>query len=661
MKHFVFLIAAACIFPAPLSAQDQDTRAALAISYLKRVAKGELDIAKHTALSPNCSIARRKIIRERLKLLQSSYLRKDDNYSLEAIKADGQFAAALIRAEHPSTPLTSRIFAIALLHKKDGWKASPLPGSFANTGYGYDEKVEKTIKSLEHWMAAEKIKRETAHRTQAATEFQAALAKIENEMQLDKFSAQESVRNLIEQCRSKSLMRVLASMGAASGALTESLENTISTVSRGLAIDEQENDWQCVTSRASVYAIMNIDDKRSEIAVGFYNPMLRKQSKVLYFPFEKKDGKTFARLSPMLTVALLPENERWQLRWRNRREDERNLLLKIPATILSKIEPKTVESPEKLLATFLSKIKSDQFQGAIELLPGKGHHFEKEKEQAAMLTNLATLWKGLAKVKSSPRPQFEIIKEGSLALAPLQYALPNKPGRFQTWNLWMLRSKDGWQLVPENTIKSIQNDKLLLSMKALEKRLASMTLNQRKEISRKMLSQVSKIKPENLKQAVSEKEAIALFKKFRGHLRSDDNQAALSCCAVLIGTDDSRTLKNFNYALRGVDDHIKDDRILGVITSGVWSGISARTQSRLAGTHDYPVYLCLHTAKGPKILLDIDLRHASNKGRKLINTSNWDKLKKNVPAKAFKQIQTIFTQHEKLVAQDKEAEKKLHE
>ncbi len=663
MKLLITILAGLSTLTLPLFAQEKDSniKSQLAINYLKKVAQGELDIAKDTALSPNCSISRRKSIREHLNLLQSNYLRENDTFTVESVKDGDQFSAVLIRAENPSAPLSSRVFSIALIRKKDGWKPAPLPDSFANTDYGYDEAVENTVKNLEKWMATEKIKRETAHRNKATNEFQSALAKIEKELNPTKLNARTAVENFIELCRSKDLMKILASMGAASGALQESLEDTISVVSGGLEVDDLENDWQVVTNRSSVYEVMNVDEKRNEVAVGFYNPMLRRQSKVLYFPIVKKENKTFVRLSPMLMIALLPEDERWQQRWRHRREDERNLVVKIPATILKNTKTIPADSPEKLLETFLSIVKANQFKGAIELLPRKGHHFEKEKEQAIVLANLATLWQGLNGVKSSPAPKITVVKEELLALAPLQYALPNNPGRFQTWNLWMLKGEQGWHLVPQNSMNTIEDEALQLSKKKLLEQLVKMTQNQRKELSQKMLSQVLTIKPASLGEAVNESDAIKLFKQYRNHLRGDDNQAALGCCAVLDGTDDTRTLKNFNYALRGVDDHIKDDRILGVITAGKWSGISVRTESKLAGTHDYPVYLCLNTSKGARILLDIDLRHPSNKGRKLLNKSNWGKLKNAVPAETLKQVETIFAKHEKLVTADKDAEKKLHE
>ena len=197
MKQLTITLFVSLVFFLPGLAQEKDPKGELAITYLKRIAKGELDLAKHTALSPNCSIARRKIIRDRINLVQSEYLREDDSLTFEAVKDEGQFSAILIRADHPSSPLSSRIFSVALLQKDGAWKVAPLPGSFANTAYGYDENVEKQVKNLENWMTIEKVKREINYREQAANKFEAKLAEIEKQLQLEKRTAQKSVSHFI--------------------------------------------------------------------------------------------------------------------------------------------------------------------------------------------------------------------------------------------------------------------------------------------------------------------------------------------------------------------------------------------------------------------------------------------------------------------------------
>jgi hypothetical protein len=104
--------------------------------------------------------------------------------------------------------------------------------------------------------------------------------------------------------------------------------------------------------------------------------------------------------------------------------------------------------------------------------------------------------------------------------------------------------------------------------------------------------------------------------------------------------------------LRGARDHNGDDLVLGVHRSGKWIGISLRTQSKVSESFDYPLYLVVNTKDGPKVLLDIDLRYATNKGRKLINSRNWKKLKNTLPEDSLTHIQTLFNQHEKLSKTD---------
>lgn len=86
-----------------------------------------------------------------------------------------------------------------------------------------------------------------------------------------------------------------------------------------------------------------------------------------------------------------------------------------------------------------------------------------------------------------------------------------------------------------------------------------------------------------------------------------------------------------------------------------------RTQSKTSGTHDYPMYLFLNTNNGAKILLDIDLRYPSNKGRSIINKKNWDKIEKNFPNDSLKRVETIFVAHEKITLKNIQEEKKIHE
>lgn len=658
MITFIILL---CIHTASLNAQEKTAKTVseLAMSYLKKIAHGDLDIARDTALSSNCSSSRRIKIREHLTFIQQNYFRKNDTFSLELLKEGKQFSAVLIRVENTAAPLNTRIISVAMAREKDGWKPAPLPNSFTNIDYGYEESVEKEIKHLEKWMAIEKIKREISIREKATSKFQSLLEKYEKELQPNKIDAGTAVLKFIDACQHNNLMRALASMGAASDALDDPLNDTINYVSNGLEIRTPNSEWQFLTNSSSIYNIMNIDKNRNEVAVGFYNPLMRTSARILYFPVKEKGGKTFVCLSPLLKAALTTDGIKGTRHLAiHQRDDEQKLIRQIPSVIFKHIEAQPAESPEQLIEKFLA---AKNFKYAVALLPSKELLKPTEKEQFPLLENLAFLCQGLNSVKSLPKPSITIAREGLLAAAPLEYRVPNKPGTFQTWQLWMIKGDKGWHLIPKKSIETIVDEKIKQKIKGLSDKLDTITKNQRKERSKKMLSHVTNINLVELKEAVIKQKAINLFKLYRSRLRSYDYASALDCCAMLDSSNNTRTLKNFDYAIRGASDHTKDDLILGVVKSGKWSGVSVRTQSKTTGAHDFPLYLFLNTNNGAKILLDIDLRYPTNKGRSIINQSNWDKLKKNIPNEALKQVETIFAAHEKITAKNIQEEKKLHE
>lgn len=623
-----------------------------ALSYLNHLSKGELDIEKHTALSPHCGLQRRKTIRERIAFLQKNDFRQGDTFSIESTKVENHLAAVLVRATNPAAPLSDRIHAVALVKDKKEWQPAPLPGSFSNTGYGYDETIELTVRTLEHWMAREKILRETQRREKAAAEFKTTIAAVEQKAGLDAMSPEEAVIHFLKQCREKNLLGILAAMGAASDQLLEPLDTTIDIVSQGLRNSPKSSDWHLLTNRSVIAQVLKEDHTRNEVALGCLNPMERETSKILYFPIHKSGGKTFVRLAPMLKVALLPENERRAQRWRHHHGDENELKKMLPAAILKNSRPCNYPSPQKLREHFLRSVANNDFTDAIRLLPRKGDYFGKEENQATMLSSFGSLWQSIQVLSPPPLPPADILQEKSIALAPLQFAKPNRPGESQSIKIWMIKDTDGWHLIGRDPLDKAIKDTLNISSDKLEQRFSSIEKSTQEKHSRNWLSKVVTLTPPLTLDPVKEDEAKLLFANFRTHLRTSKIESALSSCAVLKGTDNIQTLKVFNYAIRGAADHIDDDQLLGMTRAGKWLGVSARTQSKLTGTNDYPLYLIVSSPKGPRIFLDIDLRHATNKGRKLLNKKNWRRLEASLPKESLQHLKTLFAQHSKLATED---------
>ncbi|BDS06179.1 hypothetical protein NT6N_12190 [Oceaniferula spumae] len=652
LSTVLFILGAAIAPTAVVAATDQPQDVKAAISYVKLLSQEKINLTGDTALSPHCELGRRKQIREQIEFYLKTSINQDDVLTLESKKVEGDFAALLLRAENPTSPLGTRIHALAMLKRGGVWKPAPLPGSFANTGYGYDPEVEKTVRSLELWMAREKIKRETSAREEASNKFLTEISAREKTAGLDDISPEKAVTLLIEALRSKDLMRILAIMGAASDESYEPLKTTISQVSRGLNEDDPANDWQLVNNRSVIAQVMKVDKTKNEVAVGFWNPLGKTEEKILYFPVFKAKGKTFARLSELLKVALLPEDERWQQRWRHRRGDETTLRKKLPSVIFKNNTGTSQPTSRQLLDELLKINKTGDFSALLSLLPRKGEYFGKEENQKKGLQALGALWRNLNWMKANPLHVLDLLEEEDIALAPLQFAKTNRPGEFETVKVWMTKLDDGWHVIPAEILEESQGKEAQVTMQKLQRQLNSIQQAQQEKQARELMDKVVTITPPLKLDPVTDEEAKKTLTNFRTLLRTKETASALASSAVLEGTNSAQTLKIFNYAIRGAADHTPHDDTLGINRAGKWLGISIRTTSKSSGVADYPLYLIVNTDAGGKVLLDVDLRHATNRGRELLNSKTWNKLKEALPEQSLTEVKSIFDKHNQLSTAD---------
>ncbi len=623
----------------------------IALRYLDKLAKGTLDISKDTALSPYCSIKRRNEIREQLEFLQNTHFQDGDVFSYEGSRTEANFAAILLRSDNARSPLNIRIHAVALVKKNNQWLASPLPSRFTNTGYGYDPAVQKSVQQLEMWMAKEKTKRESSARQNAQANLLDSIKEEENSARLDRLDSHQAVENLLRQLKNKNLLGVLASLGAGSNQLPEPLDTTTDLISRGLDHSEDANAWTLVTHPSVITHTLKTDQKNKDVVVGFWNPLDSKHSHILYFPTEKQKGKTFTKLPNLLKSALLPEEERWREQWRNQQRDQEELVGKLPQLIYKHHPAKTFSGdPEEVSQYFIQALDSLNFLNCFRLIPRNGDFFDNPQKQAQHLNQLSQLWKSLHRVRANPRRDLDLIQSESLALLPLQFAKPNRSGEFHTIKVWLIRESGNWHLIPHETLNEYANDQLKAEKKKLETQLRALEKEQQEKHSKTLLARVTTLSPPLHKKNISADEAKKTLTRFRSTLRANDTTEALSLCAVLKGTSNVQTLKTFNYALRGASDHSANDHVLGVNSAGSWTAVSIRTESKTSHHYDYPLYLVVATEQGPKILLDIDLRHATNKGRKLLNNRNWKKLEEAVGD--VSDVQTLFNGHSALATED---------
>lgn len=623
-----------------------------AISYLKKLSDGKLELTDNTALSSYCDINRRKEITNQLEFYRKTSLPQGDKYLLEEQKTLGALAAVIVRAENPVTPLNTRMHTIAMVKRNGAWLPAPLPGSFSNTAYGYDLEVEKSAQNLVQWMAKQKTKRETNARKKATEKLIASISAQEQKLDLKNTSPEKTALKLIEALRSRDIKQALAVMGAASGELDTPLEVSVDSVSKGLMIIELDNEWSLVKRRSVYVQVMNLDNRRKEVAIGFWDPLAKTSEKILYFPFYEFEGKTFVKLPKLLEVALLSKSDRLQQRWKHRRSDQTTLRKKLPAEIFKNSQAKLYTNKQKLLTAILESHKKGAFSELVHLLPHEGDFFGSEENQKKSLEDISLLWKDLTGMRRNPMQILDTLEKENIALTPLQFAKTNWTGEITTIQIWMIKLENSWHLVPKNLLSEYGGAETNRTMQKLIKSVQSNQKAQQEKLSRKLIDSVTVLTPPLELNAPAEADAKKLLTTFLSALRTKDIASTLKHCAVLKGTSSKQTLKISNYAMRGVADQSAESEMLGYHQSGKWSALSIKTHSKSSDIEEYPLYLIVNTVKGSKVLLDIDLRHATNKGRELLNTRAWKKLAEVLPENSLTEVKVLFKKHTKLSSED---------
>ena len=632
---------------------DESESSKAAVSYLKMLTDGKYNLLENTALSNHCELSRRKEIITQLEFYRKTSLDQGDTYTLEATQTKGSLSALLLRAKNPASPLSTSIHAIAMVSRDGKWLPAPLPGSFSNTGYGYDLKLEKTAQTLERWMAREKITREVKARKKASSKIFEEIANRQKTINLKNITPEKSTLHLIEALRSKDIIQILAMMGAASGSLDEPLETSVDNVSRGISLMDTVGDWGLVTRPSTIVQIMDVNNTRKEVAVGFWDPLVNTFEKIIYFPFYKSENKTFTKLPPLLEAALLSKNNRWDERRRHRRSDQTTLAQKLPSEIFKHLQAVSHQDRQSLIDDILKFRKQENFHQLVSLLPRKGDFFAQDSNQKKSLQELSLVWSDLDSVKGHSMQVLDIYEDDHIALAPLQFAKPNRTGEFTVLQIWMAQLNGTWHLVPQNILTESGGPDTKNTMQELVKRMESAQKDHQEEHSRKLMEMVIVIEPPLKLDAPSKEDAQKTITNFLTLLHAKDTTSALEKCAILKGTSNQQTLRIFNYALRGAADQSRPHgETLGFSQFGKWTGVSLRTYSNSSKTMDYPLYLIANTPEGSKVLLDVDLRHPTNRGRELLNTKTWKKIERNLPEDSLTNIKAIYKEHEKLSSAD---------
>jgi hypothetical protein len=618
-----------------------DDPAGTAIEFLEKVRTRKLNLepGTDTALSPNTSGKKRLEISRRLERLARDL--GDAPLEVGPVKLDDDLAAVLVRKSGGFDPSELQVFPVALVRRGAGWTAAPVPASFENSGLGYAAALRKRLETLQNWMLREQALDLEKLRDQSTTRMRRKIETVLPAPTLKSFTPPQAAERFLAACGNRNLPEICGLLGGLAANLPEDWAIRLKTAQTATSSTTAETpQWRMLASpdvlRIPVHH--EEDDRAAMVSVACLDPAGHPPKSaapklvILHFGFSKTpDG--FWRIDPPPgALAHFPDPD----------DDDADadldsdLLDAFPAKLAALYPPAHPGTAGQARQALISTLLEENLASLTRLIRLDGA----PKDARANCLRAARTWWTLREPSAIRRPVLLASREDSRqAAAAFQWFSARNPDKLALTILYFEKSAQGWCWTPKpdpETEKSFREWVELQAKKWPEQWQPTLLTDS------PVLEQI----PDSA--APAAEASRKLVESWSQAIRSGDVQAALRLTARLNTPDSMATLlRNLGYEMTGSLRNKSTFTITDIHQGGIWTAVGAKTEQD--GKPTFPLYPVISTAKGPRILLEIDLAASGNRSRDFLNKTSLDRLSKSsMPAAG--ELKKLFAQHQAAVA-----------
>lgn len=631
---------------------------------LSRLQSGEwsaADVLNESVLSPHCGEARKAAIERRIEDLARRLRENDYQFALLDEKVEGQFAAVLVSGESKEDPLEVEVFALGFGRQEESWKPTPSPASFDNVEMSFDQALRGQVSALEIWMGAERVRRLLALQLTVDRRYREQLAQAVPDALLNGANPRQHVKAFLEACADRNVAAVMRFIGEFESGLSEDDRQLQRTVSRGLRGRDRRGHWRLLTSKEVIQVIVQEDrgdDLDAEVLVLAFDPRSSDPVNLLRFVLLKVGKRWELELPESLRLADASRMEFQRAIWQENHSDDDELRNRFEEFFEEQWQPHRSadlrEAGEQITQVLRDGTLADLFRWL--------HRSDdlSDSERRSAFRYLADFWTSFHIVgeTSADGELVEVLEGKSTGLLAFHLISPSKLESVSLSPLVMVKGEEGWGIAPGVTTSGnyvaqdqSERDELdriiadFLEQKAeLEKRAANRFLS-------RFVTAVPKAG-----ESVGEEEASKLVMDFRQQLREGKLLDAFESCALLDSEEGAwEALKNLSYELRGIQKNLGPDQLLKVASQKHWTGVSLRLDGGPESDPIYPMYLVVATGEGPRIVVDVPLRLATNTGRQVLNKRVWKRVEGQLEESETALVQSLFEGHVEISKNDLDA------
>jgi hypothetical protein len=636
------LLVLALVSPIFAAATDAPEKEALRFVEKLRDKKLDLEPGHDTALSPATGNDKRKLIEERINHIRSEM--SQGELEIGPGTVDGDMAAVLVRQMTGFDPSRLRVIAIGLVLKGDRWLAAPVPGSFENTGLGYDVTIRKRLTTLESWMMREQLIDLTHLREKSAERLHTAISQKIKPEELRDSSPELLTKRLLTACEKHDQASVLGLIGGLQAELPKDWEARVSAVDAGFLSTSGPSPWKLLATPSVIRTIAKLppqgDDHAANLDLACLDSPIATGATAA--PSIQIFGLKFSRSEEGLWRIDLPEI----FYAISAHEQDQKKEVIVDDTVLNSLpEAWRRDHP----ASHLDRAKS-----ALEALVN-GLHAESPAEMIQMLsldgdpatarrglTRLATAWQDHHRADPGTLLLLGFHEVGDSAVAAFQFFSSREPDRTDLRKFFFSRTDGAWFLTSGLRPTEPAGDDL----RAVQAWVDAQAPEWSKNWETLALSTSPELTAVPTGEAPTEAQARATFESWSTAILKGDVQAAITFTTHL-STERSpaRLMQNLGHELISARRCGQHASVLGILRKGSWAAVSCRIGEAGEATTTYPLYPLVQTPAGPRVLGEIDLFANGGRTRDFLNDSTWSRLQAANDGEAAASLREIYEIH----------------
>lgn len=633
----------AILFASVLPALSAAGPPEVAVGFLEKVRAGKVNLEPDadTAISAATQPEKRREITRRLERTALDL----DTGELKAVadRAEGNLAAVIVRKESGFDPARLRVFAVALVRKGDQWRPAPVPGSFENTGIGFDPGVRKQAADLERWMLEERTKIMESARDQLTNRMREDILTAIRPEDVRAMTAAQAGAGFLDACAKARAPVALGLLGGLQASLPDNWSARLQQASAALAAPRAATrPWRLLVAPEVIRTVIHEegDDTTGQISLACVDPTGPKSKALPRIEIIDLDLRRSPdgiwRVDPPrgFLEAAAPTNEPPNHNDADD-DDDGSLLASFPERLRETYPLKPAATCEDAVKAAAEALRAPTPLPLIGMLDLSG---PKRTARAGCL-KAVDLWASLHNPANlrSPVALDSVARESTGAASFQIFSV--RDDRLDLRVLYFEKGESGWHL-----LSGMAPDDLCRDRFAAETEWAAAEAKRWPETWRaKLLADSPVIDPAKLPAPPARPEIEKLLDRWFDVLASGNLSAALRLTSRLgSNASPARLLRNLGYEINSLRKCTGRPTITAVATGKTWSVAAVRfDQGEKPVTAVYPV---VSGSDGPKILLETDLFVSEDRARGFLNKSSFGHLRENAPEAVAAELEDLFKQ-----------------